>query len=233
MTGVERERPSLVVLAKDASLAKTRLGLPREEARHVALLLAAATVRAGVEAETTGAVLVVTGDPDIAVDARQAGADVVLEPRPLGMVRAAARGRERAFAARPTSPVAFVVADLPCLRPADIDAVVGEFLTHGAPMYVADHRGTGTTFLVHGAGRWTGIGFGRHSASMHRRLGYSESAVAPPGLRFDLDVQEDLERLPLAHRSKWLRVAETGTRHEVNRRVRPKGSDRARVRRAG
>jgi len=158
-------------------------------------------------AETVGDVLVVTNDADIALDARQASAEIVTEPRLLGMFRAAALGREHALAARPMSPVAFMVADLPCLSPADIDVVVGEFLNSGIPLYVPDHRGTGTTFLIHRAGRWTGIGFGRHSALMHRRLGYSESATAPVGLRIDLDVQEDLRRLPPAQRSKWVRIA--------------------------
>ncbi|WP_107775124.1 2-phospho-L-lactate guanylyltransferase [Nocardioides sediminis] len=186
---------SLVVLAKDAHAAKTRLQLPREEARQLALRLAASTVRAGLAAETVGAVLVVTSDPDIARDARGVGAEVVAEPHPLGMNRAAALGRRRALEARPDAPVAVVVADLPELQPTDLDAVVREFATSGSPLYVTDRQGTGTTFLVHGPERCPGFGFGRHSAAMHHRLGYQRAASGPPSLRRDLDTAEDLAAL--------------------------------------
>jgi 2-phospho-L-lactate guanylyltransferase len=189
---------SLVVLAKDSRAAKTRLQLPREEARRLALRLAASTVRAGLAAETVSAVLVVTSDPDIARDAREAGAEVVAEPHPLGMNRAAVLGRRRALEARPDAPVAVTVADLPELHPDDLDAVVGEFLATGSPLYVPDHEGTGTTFLVHGAERCPGFGFGRHSAAMHHRLGYGRAATCPLSLRRDLDTAEDLAVLSLS-----------------------------------
>jgi 2-phospho-L-lactate guanylyltransferase len=186
---------SLVVLAKDSHAAKTRLQLPREEARRLALDLAASTVRAGLAAETVGTVLVVTSDPDIALDAREAGAEVVAEPSPLGMNRAAALGRRQALAAPPHTPVAVIVADLPELHPADLDVVVREFLSTGAPLYVPDHEGTGTTFLVHGPDQRPGFGFGRHSAAMHHRLGYRRARSGPPSLRRDLDTAEDLASL--------------------------------------
>jgi 2-phospho-L-lactate guanylyltransferase len=186
---------SLVVLAKDTRCAKTRLQLPREEARRLALGLAASTVRAGVAAGTVDAVLVVTSDPDIALDAREAGADVAAEPRPLGMNRAAALGRRRALEALPDSPVAVVVADLPELRPGDLDAVVREFLATRIPLFVPDHEGTGTTFLVHGPERCPGFGFGRHSSAMHHLLGYRRANAGPPSLRRDLDTAEDLAAL--------------------------------------
>lgn len=191
-------RASLVVLAKDSHAAKTRLQLPREESRLLALRLAASTVRAGLAAEMVGAVLVVTSDPDIALDAGEAGAEVVAEPRPLGMNRAAALGRRRALEVRPDAPVAVVVADLPELHPGDLDVVVRELLATGGPLYVADHEGTGTTFLVHGPERCPGFGFGRHSAAMHQRLGYRRAGTGPPSLRRDLDTAEDLAALSMS-----------------------------------
>jgi 2-phospho-L-lactate guanylyltransferase len=191
-------RVSLVVLAKDSHAAKTRLQLPREEARLLALRLAASTVRAGLTAESVGAVLVVTSDPDIALDAREAGAEVVVEPRPLGMNRAAALGRGVALEARPDAPVAVVVADLPELHPGDLDAVVREFVATRTPLYVPDHEGTGTTFLIHGPERRPGFGFGRHSAAMHHRLGYRRASTSPPSLRRDLDTAEDLAALSMS-----------------------------------
>lgn len=188
-------RATVVILAKDSRSAKTRLQLPRDGARQVALHLASATVRAALAAEHVGAVLVVTGDPEIALDALDAGADVLVEPRPLGMNRAAELGRRHALAQTPGAPLAAMVADLPYVRPGDIDRVVAEFCEMGQPLFVADRMGSGTTFLIHGSDQALGFGFGLRSAVMHGRLGYRESLAAPSGLRTDLDSREDLARL--------------------------------------
>jgi len=186
----------VVVLAKDAQVAKTRLRLPRDAARELALRLAASTVRAALAAETVGTVLVVTGDVDIAQDAIRAGAEIAAEPRPLGMNGAAALGRRRALRARPEAPLAIIVADLPWLQPTDIDAAVDRFHTDSVPLFVADHEGTGTTFLIHGPEHWLGFGFGRSSAVMHQRLGYRRAEGVPWSLRCDLDTPEDLVAHP-------------------------------------
>ncbi|WP_165821303.1 NTP transferase domain-containing protein [Nocardioides gansuensis] len=188
-----------MVLAKDARVAKTRLQLPREETRQLAVSLAAATVRTSFAAEKVGAVLVVTGDQDISLDAVQVGAEVVAEPRPLGINLAAALGRQRALELRPHAPVAVLVADLPALHPSDLDAVVAEFIAEGAPLFVADHEGTGTTFLIHGPDTLPGFGFGRSSAAMHWRLGYRRARTGPRSLRWDLDTPQDLAALVLSN----------------------------------
>ena len=119
-------RASVVVLAKDAQVAKTRLQLPRDAARELALRMTASTVRAALAAETVGAVLVVTGDADIALDAIRAGVEIV--------------------------------ADLPRLHPTDLDAAVGKCHLDGVPLFVADHEGAGTTFLIHGPEHCPGLG---------------------------------------------------------------------------
>lgn len=195
MTGVGNVRASVVVLAKDTRFAKTRLGLPRDDARRLAVHLAGSTVRAALAADTVDAVYVVTGDPDITRDARDAGARVVAETKPLGINLAAGLGRRHALRTHPDSPVVIMVADLPELRPGDIDAVVREHQRAGHPLYVADHEGTGTTLLVHGPDRRPGIGFGRGSAVMHQRLGYQPATTSTPSLRHDLDTPEDLADL--------------------------------------
>lgn len=88
-----------------------------------------------------------------------------------------------------------MVADLPHLRPEDLDSVVEEHLATGQSLYVADRLGAGTTFLIHAADRRPGIGFGWNSAAMHDRLGYRPALTATDGLRTDLDSREDLDRL--------------------------------------
>jgi 2-phospho-L-lactate guanylyltransferase len=113
------------------------------------------------------------------------------------MNRAAALGRRHALRARPTSPVVIMVADLPAVRPDDIDVVVDTFRDAGGPLYVTDHDGTGTTLLIHGPERCPGIGFGRSSAAMHRRLGYRPAVGSPASLGQDLDTEEHLAALPM------------------------------------
>lgn len=184
---------SFVVLAKELGVAKTRLGLEPGRAQQVALWLVGQTVRAALAVECSGVVSVVTSDPLIARHSTEMGAAVVPEGRPRGMNRAGAMGREHVLRDRPLSPVAVMVADLPLLRPEDLDAAVLQFRQFGAPMYIPDHHMIGTTLLIHGAESRPGLAFGRDSARMHRRLGYRPAAGAPRGLRVDLDTQEDAQ----------------------------------------
>lgn len=210
---------SVVVLAKDTRAAKSRLRLPGNERRQVALLLAASTVRTALAAQPVGAVFVVTGDPAIAEDALQVGAEVVAVPRLLGMNRAAGLGHGRALAARPHAPVAVMVADLPDLRPDDLDLVVAEFVKTEEPLFVSDRTGSGTTLVIHGPGHCPGYGFGRGSAATHRMLGYRRARCMPASLRRDLDTPEDLVTTLLP------RTAETRHRELAS----PTGTTGARV----
>lgn len=193
MTNRPDEEVSFVVLAKELGAAKTRLGLEPERAQQLALRLVGHTVRAALDSASSGSVLVVTSDTLIAQQSIELGATVVIEGRPRGMNRAGALGRETALRARPHSPVAVMVADLPLLRPPDLDAAVLHFRQLGAPMYVPDHHMMGTTLLIHGPDSLPGLAFGRNSALMHRRLGYRPATRTPPGLRLDLDIPEDAQ----------------------------------------
>jgi len=195
MSAPDDLRVSVVVLAKDTRAAKTRLQVPREDARRIALRLAASTVRAALAAETVGALFVVTGDAEVSRDAVGAGAHVVPEPRPLGMNGAAVLGRRRALDSRPHAPVGVIVADLPLLRPVDLDAAVCEFDARRTPLFLPDHEGTGTTFLIHGADDTPVISFGPDSAASHCGLGYRRAASGGAALRNDLDTAVDLADL--------------------------------------
>lgn len=193
MTSTLHEDVSLVVLAKELGGAKTRLGLDPESTRRVALRLVGKAVRAALGAECSGTVSIVTSDALISQQSTELGALVVPEGRPLGMNRAGALGREHALRDRPLSPVAVMVADLPLLRPEDLDAAVLQFRQIGAAMYIPDHHSVGTTLLIHGPESRPGLAFGRQSALMHRRMGYRPAMRAPRGLRVDLDTPEDAE----------------------------------------
>lgn len=85
--------------------------------------------------------------------------------------------------------IVVVMADLPCVRPDDID----DLLTRARSVprgFVRDHRGSGTTILT-----TTGPGlmprFGRSSANEHRLEGAVEFEVALR-MRFDVDDPEDV-----------------------------------------
>lgn len=187
------ERVAVVVLAKDAHTAKTRLTVERSTRQQIAWCLAATTIRTALAARSVGDVYVVTSDQRIATDAEVAGACIVPEGAPLGMNRAATLGRRHAIDASPDSAIAIIVADLPDLEPDDLDQVIAEFRERRRPMFVADHHGVGTTFLIAESHIQMGIAFGRGSAQRHQRLGYEPARRALRGLRVDLDTPEDLQ----------------------------------------
>jgi 2-phospho-L-lactate guanylyltransferase len=188
---------SVVVLAKEASVAKTRLSADREVASRLALKLAERTVRTTMLAKRAAATFVVTSDPAIAQASVSVGASVVQEGRPRGINLAAALGRQAALAAHPRSPVMILVADLPQLRARDVDAVAAEAFARREALFVPDFVLEGTTCLVHFPDHPLGIAFGWRSAEMHFRLGYKPAAHAAQGIRRDLDTAEDLSGLRL------------------------------------
>jgi 2-phospho-L-lactate guanylyltransferase len=188
---------SVVVLAKDTSVAKTRLSSDREVASRLALKLAERTVRATMLARRAAATFVVTSDPAIAQASESIGASVVQEGRPRGINLAAALGQRAALAAHPRSPLMILVADLPQLRARDVDAVAAEAFARREALFVPDFVLEGTTCLVHFPDHQLGIAFGWRSAEMHLRLGYKPAAHAPSGIRRDLDTAEDLAALRL------------------------------------
>lgn len=219
MTRKARTDVSVIVLAKDLTAAKTRLGLERDHAEEVALQLVLRTVRVVIDARHVGSVSVVTSDPRISHTSARLGAGVIAEGRPRGINRAAALGIAHNLRVRPHAPVAIMVADLPLLRSQELDLVVDQFLADAdVPLYVPDHHMTGTTFLIHSQHSRPGLAFGRQSALMHRRLGYRPVYRAPRGLRVDLDLPEDIQDY-LAR----ARGAECDGSIDVGRALRPMG----------
>ena len=196
MKSQPERRLSYVILAKEASSAKTRLSPDRAVRSAVALRLAQRTIEVVCRARHTGSVVVVTSDSAISRTAQVLGVDVVAEGRPVGINSAAALGRRRALALRPDHDVAILVADLPHLTENDLDAAAAEYLEIGEPMFVADHLTEGTTCLIHPATRRPGIAFGHASARMHRRLGYLPAQRPLLGLRIDLDTPQDMVHWP-------------------------------------
>lgn len=207
----EIDAVSVVVPAKDLASAKSRLCLPDRDRRQVALQLVTSTVAVALSASSVGCVLVVTSDVTIAAATARLGATTVDDLLSTGLNQAAALGRRRAQAMRPRSPVAILVADLPLLQSAELDAAVAQFRLLDRPMVVADRHGTGTTMLIHGADDAPEIRFGPGSAGAHARAGYRSAEGTLVGLRTDLDVPVDVTHV-LRHRRRpgWSVPAPSG-----------------------
>ncbi|WP_211190312.1 2-phospho-L-lactate guanylyltransferase [Actinomycetospora sp. TBRC 11914] len=215
----------LVVPIKELRRAKSRLvgataGLGRAPAEasaaHADLALAlAADTLAAVLASAVRRVAVVTTDPRAAAlvrperydgavehaDGGCAARAVVVDDPAAGLnaaVRAGVEELARAGRGRPV-PVAALLGDLPALRPAELDAALARavaVLADGAPAaFVADHTGEGTTLLVLARPGDAVPHFGPHSARAHAAAGAVALAGDWPGLRHDVDVPADLERV--------------------------------------
>jgi 2-phospho-L-lactate guanylyltransferase len=197
MTGRGRTRsgraPSqvtAVVPVKPLALAKSRLALPADQRRALALAFAVDTISALVGSPLVGDVLVVTSDPEVAARLRPLGVRLAPDDG-TGLREAVRAGIGLATSWRPAAGVAVVPADLPCLRAEDVAQVLTA-ATSEQGSFVPDRSGTGTTFVVLPAGRTTATRYGPGSARRHRSLGLQALSDAPARARHDVDTLDDL-----------------------------------------
>ncbi|MDT7741596.1 MAG: 2-phospho-L-lactate/phosphoenolpyruvate guanylyltransferase [Actinomycetota bacterium] len=191
---------------------------PQRSAAHASLALAlAADTLAAVLASAVRRVAVVTSDPRAAALVRPAGHDggghhspdlsrtVVVDDPGAGLNAAVRAGVEHlqrfpdGLTGHAPAPVAALLGDLPALRAAELDQALARavaVIADGAPAaYVADHTGEGTTMLVLARPGHGGPHFGPRSAHAHAAAGAVALPDAWPGLRHDVDVPADLERV--------------------------------------
>ena len=185
---------SVVVPVKRLRLAKSRLyavGRPRPEHEELALCLALDTVAAALAAGTVRRLFVVTDDPAAREAMAAAGAWVLPDEPNAGLNPALAHGAAAAMRRSARDGVALLSADLPALRPAELDAALAAAAEHDAA-FVADARGTGTTLLATAPGRPVTPRYGQASAAAHRAAGAVELTGSWPSLRNDVDTAADL-----------------------------------------
>ena len=182
----------LVVPVKGLERAKSRLrgaadGGIGDPVRHAELALAIAldTLDAARAATLVERIVVVSDDPSVAAALAGSGITVVRD-EPAGGINAALR--HGAATLPPGRPVAALQADLPALRPAELD----EALSADTRAFVADAAGTGTTLLLAPAGTDLDPRFGADSAAAHAASGAVPLPGALPGLRQDVDTESDL-----------------------------------------
>jgi 2-phospho-L-lactate guanylyltransferase len=193
----------LVVPVKPLAKAKSRLrgaadggiGEPRAHAR-LAMALLRDTIDAVRATPAVRRLLVVSSDPVVAAELGVFGIDVAPDGPVPGLNLAYERGAALLRAQDPTAAVGALQADLPALRPDELDGAVGAALAlFGAGSqraFVADAEGTGTTFLLAAPGTELDPRFGVGSAREHERSGARPLAGSWPGLRRDVDTAADL-----------------------------------------
>lgn len=182
---VQRTDWCAVVPLSPAEHAKSRLS-PLGELRATLASAFAVDVMTALSSARTVARVVVVSDGSVSLpvnpshDHVDSGAAGLNDSIAAGESHARRAGFER---------IVVVMADLPCVRPEDID----DLLTRARSVprgFVRDHRGSGTTVLT-----TTGPGliprFGRDSAAEHRTEGAVEFEVALR-MRFDVDDPEDV-----------------------------------------
>lgn len=179
---------ALLIPVKDGGSAKTRLGVG-EEGQRARLMAAFARDAVTAARECMAVTVFVVGDPDGLAGITQDLAVDILPDEGAGSLN---RALERAAArvARPDRGVAVLLADLPCLRTADLDAAFGGVTGRS---FVADAEGTGTTLLIAPAGEELDPRFGAGSAAAHRASGAKQIGSDLTSLRLDVDTTADLE----------------------------------------
>jgi 2-phospho-L-lactate guanylyltransferase len=166
---------------------KTRLDTSRSTRRELSLAMLADVLAATA---VLGRTLVVTADVDGAAVADEAGAEAVADPGGGQGVAVAA-----ALELAADEQVLVVNADLPCVVPVDLRALLAAIPAHGLALVEA-LDGT-TNALGLSAPEVFAPLYGPDSASRFRALTVETVAVVLPNLAEDVDRLEDLERLQL------------------------------------
>ncbi|HSK25790.1 MAG TPA: 2-phospho-L-lactate guanylyltransferase, partial [Jiangellales bacterium] len=131
-------------------------------------------------------------DPQAATQLAALGALVVADDPGAGLNPALRHGAAVAARRRPGAPVAALSADLPALRPAELDTALRAAREQPAS-FVGDVAGTGTTLYAVLDAASFAPEFGVRSRAAHRIAGVVELDLADvPSLRRDVDTPVDL-----------------------------------------
>ena len=187
--------PTIAIIpVKSFSEGKLRLATAIDDLRRLALgrALAGHVAKTVVECDITP--LIIAGDPEVASWAKVAGFPTVPDPG-TGLNAAATSGVERAT--QTENRWIIIHADLPLLRPDDLDA-----MTELTGDVIAPSSDGGTSALS----ATRSIDFEYGSASFHRHLPRlrSPTVVARPGLLHDVDSPADLDSALHHPLGSWL-----------------------------
>ena len=181
-----------LVPVKPPALGKSRLvGLADTDRQAMAAAFALDTVAACMSSTAIAQVLVATDDASFSVELAALGAVTIPDGVAMdlnGTLRQSAAEARRRWPG--LVPVA-LTADLPAVRPDDLDEALGE-VTPGEAAYVADAAGLGTTLYTAAYDAFDPR-FGPGSALAHDATGARPIRAALPRLRRDVDDVDDLQ----------------------------------------
>lgn len=184
---------TVVVPVKSWDAAKNRLLVPQPLKQAFARAFAEDVLSAASASSRVGDLAVVTNEPRMGPIAGRAGARLLAEPEPAdgeGLNSAIAAGLAWARK-RCAGPVAVVPADLPCLTPTALDAVL-ELAGTQPFSFVPDTEGTGTTILCARGPDLLRTAYGAGSCARHADMGAFPMAQVDLRARQDVDNLEDL-----------------------------------------
>lgn len=183
---------SIVVPVKMLVRAKTRLaGAAGPYRADLAVAVACDTVSAALSCGPVRRVVVVTADPVPAERLAALGAHVVTDPD-TGLNAALRFGAAAAVRLAPQDAIGALQADLPALRPAELERVLTAALG-SEESFVPDATDVGTTFYGVRPGVPFRPRFGGASRARHLAGGAKELVLEDiPSVRRDVDTIEDL-----------------------------------------
>jgi 2-phospho-L-lactate guanylyltransferase len=189
----------LLVPVKSLAWAKTRLrgaaggGAGAREA-HARLVLALArdTIAAAAAVLVVRQVVAICSDETVCAALADDGVRAIPDEPAAGLNPALRYGDAVLRAADFSTAVGALPADLPALRPEELDRAIRAALATGGRAFCTDRTETGTTLLLAPPGQLLGPRFGPSSAAAHRATGARELTGFWPGLRCDVDTVADL-----------------------------------------
>jgi 2-phospho-L-lactate guanylyltransferase len=193
MPGTHRLTWTLVVPVKPLARAKSRLsGAAGPHRERLALAIATDTVSAVLRSSRVQGVVVVTDDPVVAPELAALGAIIVPDEPDSGLNPALVHGAAEARRLAPGNAVGALSADLPSLRPDELDRVL-DAASATPNAFVPDAAGIGTTLYTARPDAGFCPAFGGLSRARHREGGARELALDDvPSVRRDVDTIEDL-----------------------------------------
>lgn len=212
----------VIVPIKDLRRAKSRISSSARVRRSLAVAMARDTLTAAVRATPVEGVLAVLGRSSDADLFDIPGVTVLARPG-LDLNGSITSAEVAIRALHPDSHVAVVPADLPFLRPEELDAALTEATCYER-MCVSDQDGTGTTLLTARRGARLSPSYGDGSAARHREGGAVQIYVPQrSGLRTDVDQLDSLYQdavLGPRTRAAWRSIAADGGRRQTGRHAR-------------
>jgi 2-phospho-L-lactate guanylyltransferase len=179
---------ALLIPVKDGRAAKSRLGVG-DDVERAQLMTAFARDAISAATGLEGIDVHVVGD-EVALHELVLGLAVSVLPDEGDGDLNQALSRAALRVAAPGRGIAVLLADLPCLRSADLGSA---FAAGTDRRYVADAAGTGTTLLISPPGTDLDPRFGAGSALAHAASGARPLTEALESLRLDVDTTDDLE----------------------------------------